>query len=109
MIQTKIARDAVEASEQLKLTNFNLELILANKKISQGERELKAKRLMVMDKLILFKLLLFIGHLFLFIVDFFFVFIPFWLVYMETYGIDFFNTLVYNLHKCTSSSSSNCS
>jgi hypothetical protein len=34
--------------------------------------------------------LLFIGHLFLIITDFF---IPFWLIYMETYGMDFITSL----------------
>lgn len=47
LIQNKIARDAIEAGERLKLANFDLELILANKRVSEGENELKAKCLMV--------------------------------------------------------------
>jgi hypothetical protein len=36
-----------------------------------------------------FPSLIFFGHLFLIIIDIFFVLMPFWLVYMETYGLDF--------------------
>jgi hypothetical protein len=47
LIQAKVLRDAIEAGERLKLANFNLELILANKRVFQGENELKAECLMV--------------------------------------------------------------
>jgi hypothetical protein len=47
LIQTKVGRDAIEAGESLKLANSNLELILANKRVFQGENELKAKCEMV--------------------------------------------------------------
>jgi hypothetical protein len=49
LIQTKIARDAMKTGEKLKLSNFDLELIVANKRICQGENELKAKCLMVKE------------------------------------------------------------
>jgi hypothetical protein len=47
LIQTKVARDAIESGERLKLANSDLELKLANKRVRQGVNELKAKCLMV--------------------------------------------------------------
>jgi hypothetical protein len=42
-VQAKATRDAMKTSKNLKLANYDLQLRLANKKVSEGESELKAK------------------------------------------------------------------
>lgn len=46
-VQAKVSRDALKISENFKLANYDLELKLANERVSQGEIDLKAKCSMV--------------------------------------------------------------
>jgi hypothetical protein len=49
--QTKMSRDARRCSENLKSVNYDLRINLANKKVSEGKKELAAKCSMVRNNL----------------------------------------------------------